>query len=70
LVGIVTQPIVGALSDRARSRWGRRVPFLIAGVLTAIVGYAGSNQPKEVLQIHKHPRRRGVENCMLWEPTC
>jgi Na+/melibiose symporter-like transporter len=38
LVGIVTQPIVGALSDRTRSRWGRRAPFLIGGVLTALIG--------------------------------
>ncbi|MBK9752278.1 MAG: MFS transporter [Nannocystis sp.] len=30
---IVTDPIVGAWSDRTRSRWGRRRPFLLAGAL-------------------------------------
>jgi glycoside/pentoside/hexuronide:cation symporter, GPH family len=31
---IATDPVVGAWSDRARSRWGRRRPFLLAGALT------------------------------------
>ncbi|HEY8376257.1 MAG TPA: MFS transporter, partial [Nannocystis sp.] len=31
---IATDPIVGAWSDRTRSRWGRRRPFLLAGALT------------------------------------
>jgi len=36
LAGAVVQPIVGALSDRTRTRIGRRRPFFIAGVsLTA-----------------------------------
>lgn len=31
---IVTDPIVGAWSDRTRAAWGRRRPFLLAGALT------------------------------------
>lgn len=31
---IATDPVVGAWSDRSRSRWGRRRPFLLAGALT------------------------------------
>ena len=34
LVDIVSDPIVGAWSDRTRTRWGRRRPFLLAGALT------------------------------------
>jgi GPH family glycoside/pentoside/hexuronide:cation symporter len=30
---IITDPIVGAWSDRTRTRWGRRRPFLLAGAL-------------------------------------
>jgi MFS family permease len=33
LVALVVQPLVGRWSDRARSRWGKRVPFLIGGVI-------------------------------------
>ncbi|KAJ6257838.1 General alpha-glucoside permease [Drechslerella dactyloides] len=31
LSGLITQPIVGALADRSRLKWGRRRPFMIAG---------------------------------------
>lgn len=36
LVAVAWQPIVGDLSDRTRTRWGRRIPFF-AGGATALV---------------------------------
>ena len=33
ITGLLVQPIVGALSDRTTSRWGRRTPFFIAGAI-------------------------------------
>ena len=33
LAGVVTDPVVGALSDRTVSRWGRRRPWLLAGAV-------------------------------------
>lgn len=33
LIALVTQPIVGALSDRTRTRLGWRVPYFVAGTL-------------------------------------
>lgn len=32
LVALVAQPLVGQWSDRTQTRWGRRSPFLLAGV--------------------------------------
>ncbi len=37
-VSMVVAPLFGALSDRMRTRWGRRRPWLIAGALMNIVG--------------------------------
>lgn len=37
LSGLVTQPIVGVMADRSKSRWGRRRPVMVIGsILTAI----------------------------------
>src|SRR5512137_785830 len=33
LVAMVVQPIVGVFSDRAHTKWGRRLPFLVGGVV-------------------------------------
>jgi len=37
VTGLVLQPIVGAISDRTVSRFGRRMPYLVAGALTCSV---------------------------------
>lgn len=37
LCGVLVQPIVGILSDRTRSRWGRRKPFILAGTTGVII---------------------------------
>lgn len=36
----LTDPLVGTWSDRSKSRWGRRIPFLFAGGLAMPVGLA------------------------------
>ena len=38
---IITDPIVGAWSDRTNTRWGRRRPFLLAGALTLPACFIG-----------------------------
>ena len=37
LAGIIVQPIVGSMSDRTWSRFGRRIPYLFAGAIIAVV---------------------------------
>src|SRR5215218_4360215 len=37
IVAIVWQPLAGALSDRTRTRWGRRHPYILTGTLGDLV---------------------------------
>jgi glycoside/pentoside/hexuronide:cation symporter, GPH family len=37
---IFTDPIMGAVSDRTRSRWGRRKPWLLLGAVLLSIGFA------------------------------
>ena len=36
LAGIIVQPIIGAMSDRTWTRFGRRIPYLFVGALVAV----------------------------------
>jgi maltose/moltooligosaccharide transporter len=38
ITGLVLQPIVGALSDRTQSRWGRRTPYFLIGAVLCTLG--------------------------------
>ncbi len=40
LLALVTQPLVGQFSDRSRSRWGPRIPFLAIGAAGVSVSLA------------------------------
>ncbi len=37
----VSDPVIGAWSDRLESRWGRRHPFMVAGTLPMGIGFIG-----------------------------
>ncbi|HMQ56511.1 MAG TPA: MFS transporter [Anaerolineae bacterium] len=41
VVALVVQPLVGRWSDRFNSRWGRRVPFLVAGSIGVLLALGG-----------------------------
>ncbi|MEE9285235.1 MAG: MFS transporter [Dehalococcoidia bacterium] len=36
LIAVIVQPVVGGLSDRARTRWGRRAPFIAVGATASL----------------------------------
>lgn len=38
MTGLIVQPIIGALSDRTDSKWGRRTPYFIAGAVLCSLG--------------------------------
>ena len=47
LYDVVTDPLMGIISDRTRSRWGRRRPFLFLGGVIAAAGFALAFNPPE-----------------------
>jgi maltose/moltooligosaccharide transporter len=38
VTGLLVQPIVGAMSDRTNSRWGRRTPYFLTGAILCFLG--------------------------------
>ena len=38
LTGLLVQPIIGAMSDRTVSRWGRRTPYFLIGAILCSLG--------------------------------
>jgi len=38
VTGLIVQPIIGAMSDRTDSRWGRRTPYFLIGALLCSLG--------------------------------
>ncbi|KQR66681.1 MFS transporter [Frigoribacterium sp. Leaf172] len=40
LGALIANPLIGALSDRTRTRWGRRRPYLVGGVILLTVALA------------------------------
>jgi maltose/moltooligosaccharide transporter len=38
MTGLIVQPIIGALSDRTLSRWGRRTPYFVFGAVMCSLG--------------------------------
>ncbi len=50
IIDAVTDPMVGQLSDRFRSRWGRRHPFMLAGAIPFAFALFALFSPPEGLQ--------------------
>merc|ERR1712127_316272 len=47
VVGFIVGPIVGTWSDQSTSKWGRRRPIIVAGLLSTLVAgllYSGAEQ--------------------------
>ena len=38
MTGLIVQPIIGAMSDRTHSRWGRRTPYFLIGAVLCSLG--------------------------------
>lgn len=57
IVDVVSDPLIGSLSDRYKTRWGRRKPWIFAGALLA--GYA-------LVQLFQPPGDVTASYLLLW----
>ena len=48
LSGLVMQPIIGMLSDKSTSKYGRRRPYMIMGTVAVVVCYLILGWAKEI----------------------
>ena len=48
----VSDPIVGTWSDRLRSKWGRRHPFMVVSVLPLALGFVALFWPPDVVRVN------------------
>ena len=61
---VITDPFAGTLSDRTRSRWGSRRPWMLAGALTLPVVFA------LLLRVPEQPRRAAAWYLMFIYILC
>ena len=62
VVDAVSDPVVGALSDGLRTRWGRRHPFMLMSALPiGIFSICSTSHP---LGCRNHNFSRGLQGCM------
>lgn len=51
LSGLITQPIVGALADSTRSRWGRRRPYIVVGSIIVAGGLITLGWTRQIISL-------------------
>lgn len=51
LSGLITQPIVGALADSTRSRWGRRRPYIVVGSIIVAGGLITLGWTRQIVSL-------------------
>lgn len=51
LSGLIMQPIVGVIADRSKSRWGRRRPFMLCGMVLVSMFLLLLGWTKEFVQL-------------------
>lgn len=57
LLDALTDPLMGNLSDNARTRWGRRRPFMLAGIVLSALS---------VILLFNPPRGMGESGLLWW----
>lgn len=70
LSGVLVQPYVGIKSDRCRSKWGKRKPFIVGGCLATVLSLMILAWTRELVGgflslFGADPESRGVRLCIM-----
>ncbi|TAQ85886.1 hypothetical protein B7494_g5796 [Chlorociboria aeruginascens] len=70
LTGALVQPYVGMLSDRCRSPWGKRKPFMVGGGLATIISLLALSWAREIVGgflglFGANPESQGVKTSII-----
>ena len=49
LTGVFVQPYVGIRSDNSRSKWGKRIPFMLSGALGTTISFIALAWAREIV---------------------
>ena len=72
LTGVLVQPYVGIRSDNSRSKYGKRIPFMLAGAFATAVGFIALAWAREIVHgvlglFGADPTSHGVQVCtIIW----
>ena len=63
LTGLIIQPLIGVMSDRTLSRWGRRTPYFLFGALMGSAGLLLMPFSQSLLMAFRSC------SCLMWATT-
>lgn len=72
LTGVLVQPYVGIRSDNSRSKWGKRIPFMLSGAFATAIAFIALAWAREIVHgflgiFGADPMSRGVQVCtIIW----
>jgi Na+/melibiose symporter-like transporter len=61
VVDAISDPLIGGLSDRVNTRWGRRHPFMLASILPLVIAFYCLYQP---------PSGLSEQGLLIWLVVC
>lgn len=66
LSGLITQPLVGALADSTRSRWGRRRPYIVVGSIIVAGGLVTLGWTRQIVSLVINPDTELAKTFMIF----
>lgn len=70
LSGLIVAPIIGSVSDRCTSRYGRRRPFIVGGLIATVFGMLAFSNADRITHIFFTPQTDAARTAALFIAVC